>query len=352
MQLFINTYGTSLKMMDGLLSVKFEDKINKIPIGKIRTLYLTKSIYVSTDVIYACLEQGIDLLITDRSGRPLGRLWNNRFGSISTIRKNQLDFARSPDVTNWVCRQLTEKIDNQIDLLFCLLTLNEPHEKLIHQIADNMRSLSHKINDCKGDEISEAAARLRAFEGQATKQYFACINKHLPFRYQFAGRSRHPALDMVNAMLNYAYGILYGHVESALIKAGLDPFIGFFHRDDYNRPVLTYDVIEPFRPWADWTVFHLCFNEVLEDAHFQIEKGAYWLAGDAKRFLIQHFTDFFEEVIEYNGKRFSRFVQLERAAQLLASAIQDAGSESESAIFPSESKLADDSREDDQTIFN
>ncbi|HRQ30198.1 MAG TPA: CRISPR-associated endonuclease Cas1 [Saprospiraceae bacterium] len=323
MQVFINTFGTSLKIIDGLLSVKFEDKVNKIPIGKIKTLFLTKSIYLSTDVIYACLEQGIDLLITDRTGRPLGRLWNNRFGSISTIRKRQLDFAKSPEVTGWVINQLTEKIDNQVDLLFCLLTLGEPHEKLIRQTAEKMQEISSRITDCREDHLNEAAGRLRALEGQASKQYFSCVNKHLPFRYQFAGRSRHPALDMVNAMLNYAYGILYGHVESALIKAGLDPFIGFFHRDDYNKPVLTYDVIEPFRPWADWVVFHLCFNEILEDEHFDREKGAYWLAGDAKRFLIQHFTDFFEEVVEYREKRFSRFVHLERAAQLLSAMIQD-----------------------------
>lgn len=308
--------------MDGLLSIKFEDKINKVPIGKIKTLYLTKSIQISTDVIYACLEQGIDLLITERNGNPVGRLWNNRFGSISTIRKNQLDFANSPDVVRWVIGQLTDKIENQADLLFCLLTLNEPHEKLIGNTADKMRKICDKLKDSESDTMAEAGPRLRALEGQASKLYFACINQHLPFRFQFSGRSKHPALDMVNAMLNYAYGILYGHIESALIKSGLDPFIGFFHRDEYNRPVLTYDVIEPFRPWADWVVFHLCLNEVLEESHFETENGAYWLQGDAKRFLIQHFTDFFEEVIEYKEKRLSRFVHLERAASALASEIQ------------------------------
>ena len=323
MQIFINTYGTSLKITDGLLSIKHEDKINKVPIGKIKTLYLTRSIQLSTDVIYACLENGIDLLITERNGKPLGRLWNNRFGSISTIRKYQLDYARGPNVTKWVIGQLSDKIENQIDLLFCLLTLDEPYEKQIKDTVDQMRNVIEKMKNSADDHLDEAASRLRALEGQAAKLYFSCVNKHLPFRFQFSGRSRHPALDMVNAMLNYVYGILYGHIESALIKSGLDPYIGFFHRDEYNRPVLTYDVIEPFRPWADWTVFHLCVNEVLEDSHFEIEKGQYWLHGDAKRFLIQHFTDFFEEVIDYKGKRFSRIMHLERSAQLLASTIQD-----------------------------
>lgn len=322
MQIFINTYGTSVRIQDGLLSIKHEDKINKVPIGKIKTIFLTRSVHISTDVIYACLEQGIDLLITERNGKPVGRLWNNRFGSISTIRKQQIDFAKSPQITSWVIDQLVEKIENQIELLFCLLSLDEPHDTLIKDTVDQMRKITEKFALSKDDRPEEAAPRLRALEGQAARLYFACVNRHLPFRYQFDGRSRHPALDMVNAMLNYVYGILYGHIETALIKAGLDPFIGFFHRDEYNRPVLTYDVIEPFRPWADWTVFHLCFNEVLEDHHFEVDKGAYWLQGDAKRFLIQHFTDFFEEVIDYKNKRFSRFIHLEKAATDLASMIQ------------------------------
>jgi len=322
MQIFINTYGTSVKIIDGLLSIKHEDKINKVPIGKVKTIYLTRSIYLSTDVIYTCLEQGIDIMITERSGKPIGRLWNNRFGSISTIRKLQLDFAKSQNVTSWVIHQLSEKIENQIELLFCLLTVDEPHEKHIHDTVAKLRELKEKLLSSADNLLTEAAPRLRALEGQAAKLYFSCINAHLPFRYQFAGRSRHPALDMVNAMLNYVYGILYGHIESALIKVGLDPYIGLFHRDEYNRPVLTYDVIEPFRPWADWTVIHLCLNEVLEDNHFEIEKGGYWLHSDAKRILIQHFTDFFEEVIEYKNKRFSRMVHLEKSSQDLANTIQ------------------------------
>lgn len=323
MQIFINTYGTSVKMVDGLLSIKHEDKINKVPLTKVKTLYLTRSIYISTDVIYACLENGIDLLITERNGRPLGRLWNNKFGSISTIRKYQLDFARGTQVTPWVIKQLTDKIENQRDLLFCLLTLDEPHEQLISDTATQMNKVIEKMALSADDAIQEAGPRIRALEGQAAKLYFTVINKHLPFRFQFSARSRHPALDMVNAMLNYVYGILYGHIESALIKVGLDPYIGLFHRDEYNRPVLTYDVIEPFRPWADWVVFHLCINEILEESHFEIEKGQYWLQGDAKRFLIQHFTDFFDEVIDYQNKRFSRMTHLERAAQILATSIQN-----------------------------
>lgn len=309
--------------MDGLLSIKHEEKINKIPIGKIKTIHLTKSIYLSSDVLYTCLEHGIDLMITERNGKPIGRLWNNRFGSISTIRKRQLDFAKGDLITEWVIKQLNEKIENQIELLLCLLSISEPQEQYINDTTKQMIQINDKLSLLRCDVLHDVSPRIRALEGQAAKLYLNCINKHLPFRYQFANRSRHPAQDMVNAMLNYVYGILYGHIESALIKAGLDPYIGFFHRDEYNRPVLTYDVIEPFRPWADWTVFHLCLNEVLEETHFEIDQGSYWLYGEGKRLLIQHFADFFDEVIDYKDIRFSRMVHLDKAALNLASLIQN-----------------------------
>ena len=314
MQLYINTYGTSLKIQDGILSIKKDDTINRVPLAKLKTVFVTKSILLSTDVMYECLNFGVDLVVCERNGQPIGRLWNNKFGSISTVRKRQLQFSKSRQSTDWVLGHLIEKLDNQKSLLHCLLSLEDPHTKDIHKALGKMDIAKQRLLEYKGGDLQDLAGKIRSVEGHASRLYFQCVNMHLPFRYQFESRSRRPALDMVNAMLNYAYGILYGHLEASLIKAGLDPFIGFFHRDEYNRPVLTYDMIEPFRPWADWVVFHLCFQEAISDHQFEVDDGGYWLAGESKRLLIQHFVDFFDEIIDYKGKRFTRLLQLEKSA--------------------------------------
>jgi hypothetical protein len=60
----------------------------------------------------------------------------------------------------------------------------------------------------------------------------------------FESRSRQPAADAFNAMLNYSCGILYSLVEKACILAGLEPFVGFLHTDNYNKKSLVYDLIE------------------------------------------------------------------------------------------------------------
>ena len=124
---------------------------------------------------------------------------------------------------------------------------------------------------------------------------------------------------MFNCLLNYSYGILYGKVEQALIRAGVDPFIGIFHRDEYNRPVLVYDVIERFRHWADFVVSKLCRQEVIFMEFFEVEQGAFWLNEYGKRILIQSFFDYLEEVIHWQGLQRSRATHIELAAQNLAS---------------------------------
>lgn len=321
MEIHIQTFGTSLRIINGLLSIKFENQVQQIPIGKIKRLILNKAIHISTDVIFECLEQGVDILLNDRSGKPIGRLWNNRFGSISTIRKAQLDFASHISVPQWIGRNLKEKFQNQLDLLLCFLSLPDPHETLIKQVIARVGQLALRIDEVSVLEREESFGKMRAVEGQVSKLYFDCVNQHLPDRFRFNKRSKRPALDMTNSMLNYAYGALYSYIETALIKAGLDPFIGFFHRDEYNRPVLTYDIIEPFRPWADWVVFNLCTNEVYDESFFEISDGGFWMAGDGKRILVQHFVDYFEEVIDYENARFSRYTHIDKRCHQIADMI-------------------------------
>ncbi len=74
-------------------------------------------------------------------------------------------------------------------------------------------------------------------------------------------RNRH-ATHPVNAMLNYAYGILEHRVRSQVVAAGLDPTIGFLHGAYRNKPTLIYDLMEPLRPVVDQRVLELIRRNV------------------------------------------------------------------------------------------
>jgi len=142
----------------------------------------------------------------------------------------------------------------------------------------------------------------------------------MPVSYQFEIRDRQPAKDPFNALLNYSYGILYGKIEGALIKAGIDPYVGIFHRDDYNRPALVYDIIERYRAWMDYVVVQLCMAEAIPEEAFELRNidSALLLGPLAKRILIQSVNDYLGEIIQLNGKPLSRISHIEEDMHRLA----------------------------------
>ena len=64
----------------------------------------------------------------------------------------------------------------------------------------------------------------------------------------FAGRSRRPPLDEINCLLSFLYTLLAADLRGAIESVGLDPAVGFLHRDRPGRPSLALDMMEEFRP--------------------------------------------------------------------------------------------------------
>lgn len=91
------------------------------------------------------------------------------------------------------------------------------------------------------------------------------------------------------------------------------------HRDDYNRPVLVYDVIELYRVWIDYVVAMLLRQHAITEDHYSTRPdGSYWLEPLGRRILIQSVNDYLEEVVEGDMQPRSRLVQIKLYAQKLA----------------------------------
>jgi CRISPR-associated protein Cas1 len=116
-----------------------------------------------------------------------------------------------------------------------------------------------------------------------------------------------PAQDAFNAFLNYAYGILYSKVEKVLIVAGLDPYVGFLHRDDYNQLSMVFDFIEPYRAYADEVVFRLFSGKKVNKAHTDTLANGLSLNAEGKALLVTAFNNFMEEdPIRHRGRNLAR----------------------------------------------
>lgn len=322
MELILNTFGTSLIKENGQLMVIHPDGRQIIPVDKIKSILISKGARISSDAALLAIENEIEILFMDDIGKPLGRVWSIKYGSISTIRRKQLDFTFSQEAIQWIKEILGQKLDNQIALLYSLSPPDWQYNPQLEKAISTINDYKSKIRKAEGLTISDVAPSLRGWEGAASRKYFELLNLMLPEKYRFDGRSQHPAMDVFNCLLNYGYGMLYGKTEGELIKAGLDPYVGVMHREDYNRPVLVFDVIERFRVWIDYVVMKLLMQEVINEECYSIkDDGSYWLEGLGKRILIQSVNDYFDEVINMAGVNRSRLNHISLFAQKLATSI-------------------------------
>jgi CRISPR-associated protein Cas1 len=321
MEIILNTFGTSINRDNEAFVVTHKDGKQRIPPNGIKSIHISRGAQITSDAVLLAIEKEIEILFLDNTGNPVGRVWSHKYGSVSTIRKGQLNFTFSSEAVEWIKSIVRSKIENQQALLLTFKPPNSEIEKIVAKSISRLEDYRTKIATLEGQVVPDVAPQLRGWEGLSSKIYFSTLNLFLPKEFQFEQRSQHPAYDVVNAMLNYGYGLLYGKIEGSMIKSGIDPYIGVLHRDDYNRPVLVYDVIERYRIWVDYVVYTLVLQGVInEDMYSVREDKSYWLEGLGRRILIQSLNDYMEDLIVIKALSRSRqnhlFLYIQDLAQI------------------------------------
>ncbi len=80
------------------------------------------------------------------------------------------------------------------------------------------------------------------------------------------------ATHPVNAMLNYSYGILEGHIRISVFASGHDPAEGILHSSILpERHSFVFDLMEPLRPVVDRAVLKLIDQETYSGADFVLQ---------------------------------------------------------------------------------
>lgn len=324
MELILSTFGTSLNRDNEGFVVTTKDGKQRLPSDGISSIHISRGAQITSDAVMLAVEKEIEVIFTDKSGNVIGRIWSPKYGSISTIRKGQITFTFSKDAVNWIKDIIKKKIETEQAMLLTLDTENLVAKNIVTKAVKRLEDYRTKIDGIDGDIVSDVAPTLRGWEGVSSKIYFEALNTFLPEELRFEQRSQHPAMDAVNAFLNYGYGILYGKIEGALIKAGVDPYVGIMHRDNYNRPVLVYDIIELYRVWVDYVVYSLAIQGVFTDEYYSVKAdGSYWLEGLGRRVIIQSLNDYLDEIIVQNGISRARKNQIMIYTQNLAQSFKN-----------------------------
>lgn len=191
----------------------------------------------------------------------------------------------------------------------------------IQKVIDYIKIIAKKV-----DTVTDLN-QLRGIEGSVASEYFRVFPLLIKggTGFIFAGRSKRPAKDEVNTLLNYGYALLRAEISGALTAAGLDPYIGFLHRERYGRESLALDMMEEFRSiFIDNLVIRLINQPMISKKDFICEQGAYRLSKHARTTFLQEFDRRRKSEVTHRfiGKKMAYRQIFHTQALLLAKAIK------------------------------
>ncbi|MCS6809224.1 MAG: CRISPR-associated endonuclease Cas1 [Bacteroidota bacterium] len=329
MHLTISTFGAYLHVSEALFEVRIRtnDGVKKqqfMP-KKLRSIVVERGVALSSEAIMLALTHNIDIVVVQSDGQPAGRFWHSKLGSTTKIRKRQLEVSIGTEAVEYIKHWIVLKLERQLEFLADLKRHREGKRSYIDEQRTKIEEYRSAIVALEATTVADIAELLRAYEGNAGRVYFATLSELISAansKYAFSGRSKRPAKDPFNAFLNYAYGILYRIVERAIMIAGLDPYIGFMHRDDYNHLSFVFDFIEPYRPFADEVVFRLFSAKKVNQSHTENIANGVALTKEGKQLLSEHmYHAFEEETIRYRGKNRTRSVAILHDAHTFANTL-------------------------------
>ncbi len=246
--LYITTQGAYLARDGETIHVRVEHETRlRVPIHTLGSVVCFGQVSCSPPLMGLCAENGVSLAFFSENGRFLARVQGPISGNV-LLRREQYRRSESQDDSAMIARSVViAKVANCRTVLLRALR-DKPECEGNTSIGAAVLRLAHLANtlqaQCKVDQI-------RGHEGDAARTYLEVFD-HLITEsketFFFKGRSRRPPLDAVNALLSFLYTLVTHDVASALEGVGLDPAVGFLHRDRPGRPSLALDLVEELRP--------------------------------------------------------------------------------------------------------
>src|SRR4051794_3868188 len=245
--LYVTTQGTYLAKEREAVVVRLDALIvMRVPIHTLGGIVCFGQIGFSPFLLGLCGERGVAVSFLSENGRFLARINGPVSGNV-LLRREQYRRADDPTASAALARSvIAAKVANSRTVILRALrdrpesTGAERLKAAATQLAQGLAALKEGI----------PLDNLRGLEGTAARVYFEVFDDLITQQkdgFFFRERSRRPPLDNVNALLSFQYTLLRHDVEAALESVGLDPAVGFLHRDRPGRPSLALDLMEELR---------------------------------------------------------------------------------------------------------
>ncbi len=331
MQIYLQSYGAKLRVKDRLFEVIVFDENQRVKKEQfspkeVDGIWLSTHTSLSADAIMLAAQNNVSILVMNHFGMPVGRFLSTQPSSTTKIQKRQLEASIGKEGVKHIKNWTSQKLERQSEFISLQLkSRSNPDPELCRDCIEHLTGLKEKVLALEAESIDEIADTIRGLEGTAGRFYFTTLGQIVPPGFRFEGRSRRPAKDIFNAMLNYGYGILYARVEEALFSAGINPYVGFLHRDGHRFKAMVFDFIEPYRVWIDQVVFRLASQKKIGKKHTIKKDGGLWISDHGKRVLVHAINEFMKfKKMKYNNKtHHPEFVLLAEARAFASSLKQD-----------------------------
>jgi len=246
--LFVTTQGAYLAREGLTVAVSVEhETLACIPIHTLHSIVCFGVVSCSPFLLQLASEHGVTVAFCTEHGRFIARMQGPVSGNV-LLRRAQYRATDDAVLASGIARAVVlAKIANCRTVL--LRAARESKNQAINQDFDTAASRLRRIQ--AQTETAPDLDLIRGMEGDAASTYFSAFD-HLIVadkeNFFFRGRTRRPPLDNLNALLSFLYTLLANDTAAALDAVGLDPQVGFLHRERPGRPSLALDLMEELRP--------------------------------------------------------------------------------------------------------
>lgn len=296
--LYVTTQGVYLSVERETIVVHLEDgQKHRIPLHLLEGLVCFGQVKMSPFLMSRCSEKGIGITFLTERGRFLAKVQGPVSGNV-LLRREQYRRADDFGCSAAIARSIVvAKVISSRNLLLRFLR-DHGESTAVKNAANTMKSCLRRL----GKELPLDV--VRGLEGEAARAYFGAFDSLIltsDEKMQFRKRTRRPPTDPVNALLSFVYTLITHDVRSALETVGLDPQVGFLHRERPGRPSLALDLVEELRAYlADRLVLTLINRQQVRSDGFQNEvTGAVEMDDETRKTVLAAFQERKEDSITH-----------------------------------------------------
>jgi CRISPR-associated protein Cas1 len=286
--LFVMTQGAYVGKEAETVVVRVEGETKlQVPVLAIGGLVCFGQVSCSPVLMGFCAERGVVVTFLTEHGRFLARVEGPISGNV-LLRREQ--YRRADDEAG-TCAIARSIVAGKLANSRAVLQRSARDRPDGAGAADIVAAAAHVAQVLGQLQTIGSTDEVRGIEGLGARSYFDAFDHLIAQQKEdffFHERSRRPPLDNVNALLSFVYTLLVHDIRGALEGVGLDPAVGFLHRDRPGRPSLALDLMEEFRSWfADRLVLSLVNLRQVAGSDFKkTESGGVVMNDEARKVVL------------------------------------------------------------------